>query len=181
MIKKLILIFLIVFMLAGLAHAKNYHLFFIAEKQEFVVESVTHHAWTLGSDPVRYFALSSDPKPEGYTVYNINLVASSGVNDMLYIVIRDGTQAAEATLYDEYAGGSTTTTAAAWLDFVVRSYEQKGAHSAFAAGAAAKETLLARWKVEGEWVSGKLKDWISAGYPMDSATINPGITVLGVD
>ena len=159
----------------------TYHLFFITQKETFNVDGVDYDAWVLGTAPVRYFMEAADPRPEGYTVHNVLLQASSGANDMIYITTRSASLAAEATLYPEYAGGSKTGVKDAWVDFTVKSMFQLGAHSAFPANAAAKLVLLCEWKVAGEWVYGTLADWQAAGFPMDSASCHSGTVFLGVD
>ena len=159
----------------------TYHLFFIAEKQLFNIDGVDYNAWVLGTDPVRYFMEAGDPRPEGYTVNNVLLQASAGVNDMIYITTRSGSLAAEATLYPEYAGGSKTGVKDAWIDFTVKSMYQLGAHAAFPAGAAANLVLLCEWKEAGEWVYGTLAEWQAAGFPLASPSCHSGTTFLGVD
>ena len=179
--KKLILALSILVLFSTGAMAKTYHLFFIDQKEVINVGGVDYNAWVLGTDPVRYFMEAGDPRPEGYTVHDVLLQASSGVNDMIYITTRNPTIAAETTLYPEYAGGSKTGVKDAWIDFTIKSMYQLGAHSAFAAGAAAKLVLLCEWKVADEWVYGTLAEWQTAGFPLDSASCHSGTTFLGVD
>jgi hypothetical protein len=179
------IIFLIVILFSafvGISHAGTFHIFIIDQKQTFNVDGTDYDAWVLSSgENTRYYMLPSDPRPEGRNVHNvIAKLASSGVNDMLYIFERSLAAAEVMTVLDEYAGGGNTY-GNAWIDFIVKSFLRLGAHSAFPAGAAAKLTLLTRWKVDGEWVSGTLGDWIDAGEPMDSAHTNVGHRVFGVD
>ena len=159
-----------------------YHLFFISEKQTFNVDGTDYDAWVISAGGETYYFMEpGDLRPEGYTIRDINaLLASQGVNDMLYYVTRNPIVAVTATLADEYAGGSNTTTAAAYVDFTCRSFLQVGVHSGFPAGAAAKIVLPVRWKTAGKWTDGSLADWITAGTPTDSAHINIGLQILGI-
>ena len=163
--------------------AKVYHLFFISQKQTFNVGGTDYDAWVITSGGTDYYFMSpGDPRPEGYTVRDIvGVVASSGANDMLYFVTRSLPVALAATNSSEFAGGSDTSTASAYLSFTVLSYEQKAAHSAFPSGAAARLAIPARWKVSDEWQSGNLADWASAGYPMDGFHVDIALKVLGVE
>jgi len=185
--KKAIIAILFIFCLVGIAHAKTYHLFFIAKKSSFVVDKITYPGWPLGTDPVRYFMEPGGERPEGYQVTDVRILSSEGIGKdetfRLYGITRDESLYYEAQDYPEYAGGSNTTTAAAWLDLTVNSYEQNEAHASLPAGTVAKETLRVRWKDDkGDWVGGKnLKDWKAAGKPSKAKTTNPGLTFFGVD
>jgi len=179
--KKLILALSILVLFSTSAMAKTYHLFFIDQKEVINVGGVDYNAWVLGTDPVRYFMEAGDPRPEGYTVHDVLLQASSGANDMFYITTRKEALFNEATLYSEYAGGSKTGVKDAWLDFTFRSVFRVGVHSDFAAAAAIKLVGLCEWKVDGEWVYGTLADWQTAGFPLDSASCHSGTVFLGVD
>ena len=160
-----------------------YHLFFISQKQTFNVDGTDYDAWVINADGDDYYFMSpGDPRPEGYTVRDIVMVlASSGVNDMLYYVTRNLNEALKASVSSEFAGGSDTTTGSAYLSFAVMSYEQAGAHSAFPKAAAAKLALPCKWKDGvGDWQSGSLGDWISAGSPTDGFHIDVAVRVLGL-
>jgi hypothetical protein len=107
----------------------------------------------------------------------IGILASSGANDMIYYVTNKTNEATIASTATEFAGGSNTSTASAYLSFAVLSFLQKGAHSAFPAGAAAKLSLPCKWNGG----SGTLADWIAAGYPLDSFHIDINFKVLGTE
>jgi hypothetical protein len=163
---------------------KLYHLFFISQKQTFNVSGADYDAWVINSDGDDYYFMeASDPRPEGYPVRNIiKVLASSGQNDMLYYVTANKDVAIKASKSDEFAGGSDTSTASAWLSFVALSFLQKGAHSSFPAGAAAKIVMPVLWRdeVTQEIVRGTLGDWVDAGSPTDSFHIDVGIEIFGV-
>ena len=159
-----------------------FHLFFISQSQTFNVGGTDYNAWVVttgGKD--YYFMCPGDPRPEGYTVRDVvGIIASSGANDMLYFVTRNKNVAAAASVADEFAGGSNTSTASAWLSFALLSYEQKGAHSAFPKGAAAKLAIPAKWD-DGGMQSGTFGEWLAAGAPMDSFHVDVRLKILGVE
>jgi len=178
--RKSLLIILVVLGIAATgipASAVTYHLFFIDQKETFNVGGTDYQAWHIGP---YYLMEADDARPEGYTVHNIiKLLYSQGANDMIYVVVNDRTIAQAALSFSEYAGGGTSY-GGAWIDFVVRSYEQAGAHAAFPAGAAARAVLPVRWKSGEEWAAGSLSDWIAAGKPSEGF-VNVAIRIYGVE
>lgn len=179
--KKIFLSIILLFLFSAFAHAGQFHLFFIAQ-QTADKPAEGYSCWVINSGGQEYyFAEHGVEMPEGYTVRRAYLLASSGANDMIYYFTRNAQAAQIGSVATEYAGGSKTTTSAAWVDFTFRSYEQVGIHSGFPAGAAARLVLNASWKEEGEWVFGTAGDWKTAGFPADSATVNIGMQILGAD
>ncbi len=179
-IAVLIIFFILCF--SSAASAKFFHIFFISQKQTYNIGGTNYDAWPINSGgQTYYFMKPGDPRPEAPTVYNIvDVLASSGANDMLYFVTRKAATALLASEADEYAGGSDVSTAAAWLTFAVMSFMDQGAHSPFPAGAAAKIAIAARWKdAADEWQSGNINDWQAAGFPQNGFHVTPKIEILG--
>jgi len=161
--------------------AKLYHIFFIAQKQQFNVAGSDYYAWVINSGGDDYYFMEpEDDRPEGYPIRNIvKVLASSGSNDMLYYVTNDSKTALACTNASEFAGGSDTTTASAWISFLSLSFLGEAAHSQFANGAAAKLVIPCRWKDGGSFVDGTLGDWILAGSPMSGFHTDVAISIFG--
>jgi hypothetical protein len=160
----------------------DYHIFFISQKQNFNVGGEDYQAWVVTVDAQDYYFMHpNDPRPDGFTVRNIDgVIASSGVNDMIYYVTRNLNEAVISIQADEFAGLGERSTAAAFVSFAVMSYEGKGAHAAFPKGAAARKAIKARWKEGGvmqPWQT--VEDWVAAGYPMDTIHFDVSMRILG--
>lgn len=181
--KNCMIVFFAIFLFWQNAFAQNLnHIFFIAQKQTFNVGGIDYQAWPITSNgSTYYFMEAGDPRPDSPQVYDIVAVlASSGVNDMIYFMTNKAGVALIATDADEYAGGSNVSTAAAWLTFAVMSYRQQGAHAAFPVGAASNLALTAKWKNgEGEWMAGNINEWAAAGYPTTGFHVTPQVVVFG--
>ena len=179
--KKLILAVFIVVCFCTTATAKTYHFFFIDQKE--VVAGWT--VFKMGTDPdFRYFVDPADPMPDIGNPIAVVIQAQVGANFMFYARTRSASIAAEAMNYAEFAGGGISEgddeigVLRAWIDFIMRSRYQLDAHATFAADAAFKNSLRARYKVAGEWVDGKITDWDDAGKP-EPVRFSPGTTIFG--
>ena len=163
------------------AYAGQFHLLFIMQPTADK-PTAGYTSWVVNSGGQEYYFMPiGSEKPEGYTVRDAYLVGEQGVYDMIYYYTRNSNIAVIGNAATEYAGGSKTDTAAAWVDFTYRSCKRVGVHSGFAACAAADIVLNAQWKDGGEWVNGSAGDWETAGFPADSATVNIGLKILGAD
>lgn len=170
----------ILLLFAGFAHAKVYHIFFIDQKQTFNVGGTDYDAWVITVDSTDYYFMEpGDPRPEGYTVRDIiGILASSGVNDMIYYVTNNTNQASIASQAAEYAGGSEVSTASAYLTFSILSVYDKAGHEPFPPRAALEKAINCQWQGSGGLKT--VEDWITAGYPITNFQCMPTIEVLGV-